>query len=83
MEKEFGNTGYDLGCQIDQVLKLAVRQAIISHTLRKGCEFEKNAYEGTVEHPAFAAAVTAIRNLPEFTQLGGVLETFERCKRAA
>lgn len=81
--KERSVGGKDLCDQVDQVMKLAVRQAIISHTLKNGCEFEKEAYESIIALPSFADTVAAIKALPEFAQLGKDLESFERCSPAS
>lgn len=81
MEKELGNAGYDLGCQIEEVMKLAVRQTIIAHTARKGCEWEKNAYEEIIKSPVFRATVDTVKLLPSFVELGKTIEFYEKgCK---
>lgn len=83
MEQNTGVSGYDLCLQIEEVMRLAVRQAMIAHSVRKGCEWEKDAYEDITKSPVFKATVDTLKLLPSFKKLCKLLEFYEKCKEAA
>lgn len=78
-----GVAGFDLCEQINQTMRLAVRQAMITHTARNGCEWEPGAFEALINSATFKATVDTIHTLPSFVQLCKELESYELCKQVA
>lgn len=77
MAKERAASGYDLGCSVSDGVAFMLRQAMIGHTLRKGCKWKNDALATATQLPSAQALIEDIKKLPSFQQLGVDLEPLE------